>query len=129
MTVNHLDLGFNTPSSWAFYVPGISQPLFDLANKHTGFVVQSDFQLDSAPTGLVSSSSHQLEIWADVLGNRVYEDTISFSASGSKSYQELSPGASQSADQSPMERISTRTSAIRCFSTALVERPMWTPTC
>jgi len=77
--VNHLDLGFNTPSDWIFYVPGISEPLFDMANKRTGFTVDSTFQISSQPSGLVNSSNYHFELQAEVLDNTVYEDTFDFS--------------------------------------------------
>ncbi len=92
VTVNHLEIGFNTPSSWAFYGAGDRQPLFDLANKRTNFTVESSLHLASDPTGLVTASDFQLEMSADVLGNRVLEHTIGYGASGSTTYDRTFPG-------------------------------------
>ena len=115
VTVNHLNLGFNTLSAWAFYVPGVSEPLFDLANKHTGFTVQSDFHLDSDPTGFVTSSGYQLEMWADALGNRCLEDTIRLSvpAAARPTIETFPGGVAVSGSVSRRCGESIRISAIR----------------
>ena len=86
VTVNHLDLGFNTPADWVFYVPGISEPLFDLADKHTGFLVDSTFDLNSSAAGSVSATGFQIDISADVLDHTVFDESFSYSGGGSIPY-------------------------------------------
>ncbi|HUU85648.1 MAG TPA: Ig-like domain-containing protein, partial [Phycisphaerae bacterium] len=87
VTVTHLDLGFDTPADWVFRIPGIQEPLFDLANKHTGFLAQSTFDLVSSPSGIVTSSGYELTLSAEVLDESVFEKTISFNASDSVPYE------------------------------------------
>ena len=79
VSVNHLDIGFSTPNDWVFRIPGISEPLFDLANKRTGFKVNSLFQIVSRPNGLVNTSDYQFNLLAEVLDEKVFERTFGFS--------------------------------------------------
>ena len=88
VTVNHLDLGFYTPADWVFYVPGISEPLFDLAHKRTGFTVDSSFQITSPPSGLVNTTDYQFHLLAEVLGQTAYEDTFGFSFSDTRAFED-----------------------------------------
>jgi len=78
VTVTHLDEGFDTPADWVFCVPGISQPLIDLADKHTGFTVQSQFDIHSSSSGDVSVSNSGLGIYLDVLDYRAFEEFVPF---------------------------------------------------
>ena len=68
VTVNHLNLGFSTPSDWVFYVPGISEPLFDMANKRTGFDVLSTFEINVPGSGVVSTTNYEFSMVGEVLG-------------------------------------------------------------
>jgi len=85
--VTHYTEEFFTPDEWVFYVPGFSDPLFDLAHKRTGFDIYSSFALTSTPAGTVLEEDFALHAEAEALDQQVFEHEIDFSATGSTSYE------------------------------------------
>ena len=89
--VNHLHVGFSTPSNWVLSVPGVSTPVFDLANKFTGFSADSEFTLTSSASGVVTCTDYQLVFTVDVLGYAVFQKSFSASVGSSPSGDDDAP--------------------------------------
>jgi Ca2+-binding RTX toxin-like protein len=92
ITITHFDIGFYTPEDWVFTVPVVDVTLFDLANKRTGFKIESNFTLSSTPFGTVLSEGFELTLKADILDETIFEYDISYNYSDTVEYEsEMGP--------------------------------------
>jgi len=87
VTIGGISGGFYTPSTWEFSIPGIDEPVFSLANKYTGFDIESTFTLASDAFGFVSVENYQIEAAAYILDEQIYEGSYSPSTSNQMSYE------------------------------------------
>ncbi len=82
ISTTDLDKGFDTPSNWQWTPPFFSAPLVNFANLHTGFNTGWHFTLISSPAGTVSVQDAGYHLHAQVIGQTVWDYTLSAGTNG-----------------------------------------------